>query len=169
MLWTKQRKQEESWYWSWRGGVTLDTGSADWGPVHAFWLSRDCLRLQWLYHVITELSAWFNWDWLSFHEGIKFPSVWLDNYFLACSHRPNCTCGFSCMPLLALTWLASVLQSGSQGGSDSIFFRLLDEARLSVTDTHHFMLYLQVGILGDLKNQAVGSQGSLWGRGQFQP
>lgn len=63
-----------------------------------------------LYCVRTELSAWFSWDWLSFHEGIKFPSVCLDNYFLACSHRPNCTCGFSCLPLLALTWLASVLQ-----------------------------------------------------------
>lgn len=61
------------------------------------------------------------------------------------------------MPLLALTQLASVLQSGSQGGSDSIFFRLLDEARLSVTDIHHFMIYLQVDIFGDLKNQAVGS------------
>lgn len=134
---------------------------ADWGPVHACWLSRDCLRLQWLYCVRTELSAWFSWDWLSFHEGIKFPSVCLDNYFLACSHRPNWTCGFSCLPLLALTRLASVLWSSSQGCSDSIFFRLLNEARLSVTDTQHFMIYFQVDILGDLKNQAVGSQGSL--------
>lgn len=113
--------------------------------------------------VRTGLSARINWDWLSFHEGIKFPSVCLVNYFLACADRPDHTetCGFSCLPLLALTRLASVLQNGLQGGSDSIVFRLLDEAGLSVTVRQHFMIFFQGDILGNFRNQPVESQRSL--------
>lgn len=100
---------------------------------------------------------------MSFHEGIKFPSVCLVNYFLACADRPDHTetCGFSCLPLLALTRLASVLQNGLQGGSDSIVFRLLDEAGLSVTVRQHFMIFFQGDILGNFRNQPVESQRSL--------
>lgn len=59
-----------------------------------------------------------------------------------------------------LTRLAPVLQSGSQGGSDSAFLRLLDEARLSVTDRQPFMVYSKETFLGTSRTKLWGPKGA---------